>query len=402
MPEWYQLHHWEFSTARNYLNLKNPLPQNGEKEVILKIYRLFVGSTLYLAKQRRPDTTFTEMSGEEETTEQSLFKNITEEKIEYFEMVFVLTKRYCYDRLDPVTQRKVKLKADTSIIVNDEGDRKRVKDLEKQFLGTYRSAKVNMSVTVNFTNLTYQTDLFGYMNKEIKVGEPLWNATWHQFRDKYAPELREPMIEYRNLLNKWAKISGHKSAAHAWVQMFEVDMHEYEGIINQIAADLKNLYQKLHAYIRFKLREKYPELIEEKGLIPSHLTREMHGQVFLNLLDIALPYEGVEVDLKPKLEEKYGKNFTKIVELAEQFFQSFGFPELPASFYENSKFHKSDWPAGKAQCFPTTHFFYIPRDDIRIMMCGEPTTKDFYTIHHEIGHVYYLMAYANMTHIFYD
>ena len=47
------------------------------------------------------------MSGEEETTEQSLFKNITEEKIEYFEMVFVLTKRYCYDRLDPVTQRKV-------------------------------------------------------------------------------------------------------------------------------------------------------------------------------------------------------------------------------------------------------------------------------------------------------
>ena len=71
----------------------------------------------------------------------------------------------------------------------------------------------------------------------------------------------------------------------------------YEHMANSIQLGLAPLYKKLHAYLRFKLAEKYPELVDRKGLIPVHLTQDMFGLTWIHLLDILQPYEVKPISL---------------------------------------------------------------------------------------------------------
>ena len=55
------------------------------------------------------------------------------------------------------------------------------------------------------------------------------------------------------------------------------------------------------------------------------------------------------------------------------------------------------------KCPPKTWNAYVPRDDVRIEMCGvPPSMSSFTTIHHEMGHVHNYLLYSNQTHIYYE
>ena len=56
----------------------------------------------------------------------------------------------------------------------------------------------------------------------------------------------------------------------------------------------------------------------------------------------------------------------------------------------------------QAQCSALTQGLFVPRDDIRMQMCGNMDRRSLYTIFHEIGHVHYYLLYANQTHIYYQ
>ena len=99
-------------------------------------------------------------------------------------------------------------------------------------------------------------------------------------------------------------------------------------------------------------------------------------------MDDVQPYPGFRVDLNPKLKEKFGTNFTKMVRLADKYYQSIGFPELPKSFFEKSIFVESDAVNRKVlknlkinlkilglKCFPlltTTHFLSEKKNRVEI------------------------------------
>ena len=53
------------------------------------------------------------------------------------------------------------------------------------------------------------------------------------------------------------------------------------------------------------------------------------------------------MNFNPVLREMFGENTTKLAEMADKFFQSIGFPAVPAIFFEKSKFKLSDWPEGE-------------------------------------------------------
>ncbi|XP_075262682.1 angiotensin-converting enzyme-related protein-like [Convolutriloba macropyga] len=293
--------------------------------------------------------------------------------------------------------------ADKDSFVGFEVDYVRINNLEKTLFETFQLTKTNMTVIANYPNFSHSIDLMEYMQKT--AGEPLWKASWYEYRNKVAPRLRDSMIEYRDLKNKWARISGHKSLAHLWVETLEIELDVYENMVFKIAQDFKPFYKKMHAYLRFKLKEKYPDLVDEKGLIPVHLTKNMHGQEWNYWLDMLQPYgEGNNVNFNPVLREMFGENTTKLAEMADKFFQSIGFPAVPAIFFEKSKFKLSDWPEGEQpKCPPKTWNAYVPRDDVRIEMCGvPPSMSSFTTIHHEMGHVHNYLLYSNQTHIYYE
>ena len=49
----------------------------------------------------------------------------------------------------------------------------------------------------------------------------------------------------------------------------------------------------------------------------------------------------------------------------------------------------------QAGCGGRTKSFQWPRDDVRIYLCGKTNDQGLFTIFHEMGHVYYHLAFAN-------
>src|SRR3546814_741383 len=92
---------------------------------------------------------------------------------------------------------------------------------------------------------------------------------------------------------------------------------------------------------------------------------------------------------------------------AEDFYVSLGMPKLPASYWEKTQFvkprdrdvvcHASAWDmnmGGDPSAEP------VVGPDVRTKMCIKPTEEDLTTIYHELGHVYYYLAYGEQPPIF--
>ena len=88
-----------------------------------------------------------------------------------------------------------------------------------------------------------------------------------------------------------ASLSGWKNTPDAWAELFEISMDEYKADLDRIVNDFMGLYEKIHAYVRHKLSEKFPDMVEGSGLIPMHLTRHIRGENWQKLIDLVQPYE---------------------------------------------------------------------------------------------------------------
>jgi peptidyl-dipeptidase A len=89
------------------------------------------------------------------------------------------------------------------------------------------------------------------------------------------------------------------------------------------------------------------------------------------------------------------KGFTsrQVVRTAERFFRSLGMRELPPSFWNSSLFDEPP-PPREAVCHASAwDFTNGASDDVRLKMCVEITEEDLITAHHELGHLYYFLAY---------
>jgi peptidyl-dipeptidase A len=90
----------------------------------------------------------------------------------------------------------------------------------------------------------------------------------------------------------------------------------------------------------------------------------------------------------------------KMLEIADAFFQSLGLKKLPKAFWEKSVYVK---PKGvESSCHPSAYDMCLGRfgEDYRISMCAVVSQKDFATMHHELGHIQYMMQYAHQRYAF--
>jgi peptidyl-dipeptidase A len=161
---------------------------------------------------------------------------------------------------------------------------------------------------------------------------------------------------------------------------------------------VKPLYDSLHTYTRYKLRASYgPAVVPATGPIPAHLFGNMWSQTWNNLYPILKPASNKDTfDLTQTLvERKTGA--AEMSKYAERFYTSLGMETLPQTFWERSLLTK---PADREV---VCHASAWPMDgqlDVRMKMCITPTAEDFKTIHHELGHIYYYLAYRKQPHLF--
>jgi peptidyl-dipeptidase A len=223
-------------------------------------------------------------------------------------------------------------------------------------------------------------------------------AAWQGWHDNVGRAEREPFVRFVELANDGARGVGFENVATMWKSAYDMPPEAFEAETDRLYAQLKPLYEQLHCHTRRKLSQKYGERVVPKtGPIPAHLLGNMWAQSWGWLYRELEPFPGeapVNVDAalaKPAFDER------KMVQVAEGFYTSLGFPSLPATFWERSMFSK---PAGKEVVCHASAWDVTYSNDLRIKMCIQKTQEDLDVIHHELGHNFYFAAYYKLPTLF--
>ena len=245
---------------------------------------------------------------------------------------------------------------------------------------------------------------------------------WHTI----SRPMRQDYVRFVELVNEGARDMGYADAGEMWRSGYDMSPVEIAAEADRLWGQVKPLYEQLHCYARTRLEAQYPDRGSVDGLLPAHLMGNMWQQDWSNLWDILAPYpDAGGLDVSGALQAQYEQGLdqrlaglealptpaerveierqaerdiaVRMTRRAEDFYTSLGMPELPDPFWANSMLikprdrdvvcHASAWPMDMA-------------DDVRIKMCIEPNEEDFTTVYHELGHIYYYLAYKDQPPLF--
>ena len=90
-----------------------------------------------------------------------------------------------------------------------------------------------------------------------------------------------------------------------------------------------------------------------------------------------------------------GKSPEWIVQQAERFYTSLGWPALPRSFWAKSDLYQLPADSTRKKNTHASAWHIDSDQDVRSLMNVVPNFRWFETSHHELGHIYYYLAYSN-------
>jgi peptidyl-dipeptidase A len=217
---------------------------------------------------------------------------------------------------------------------------------------------------------------------------------WHAI----APPMRKRFARLVDLGNQGAKEMGFANVGAMWRSNYDMPPDDFAREVDRLWGQVRPLYVSLHAYVRWKLAEKYgKDLVREDAPIPAHLLGNMWSQEWNNIYPLLAPADaGSGPDVGAALRAK-NVDAQGMVRYAEGFFKSLGFEPLPATFWERSLFTK---PRDREVVCHASAWDVDFKDDLRIKVCIEPNAEDFTTVHHELGHNFYQRAYNNLSPLF--
>jgi peptidyl-dipeptidase A len=223
--------------------------------------------------------------------------------------------------------------------------------------------------------------------KEMWVG-------WH----KISPPLKQRYARFVELANKGAQEQGFKDVGALWRSNYDMPPDAFAAEMERLWQQVKPLYLSLHTYVRGQLVKKYgPNIVPKDGPIPAHLLGNMWSQEWGNIYDVVKPAQGDSgIDLTAILKQR-NTDAKQMVRYGEGFFTSLGLEKLPETFWQRSLFTK---PQDRDVVCHASAWDIDNQKDVRIKMCIKVTAEDFNTIHHELGHNYYQMAYAHQSPVY--
>ncbi|KAM9860403.1 angiotensin-converting enzyme 2 [Aulostomus maculatus] len=232
---------------------------------------------------------------------------------------------------------------------------------------------------------------------------------WEGWRKEVGKRMRPLYEDYVVLKNEAAKLNGFEDYGDYWRYNYETidedSPFNYTG--DQLMEDVRSiyrqilpLYKELHAYVRAKLMDVYKGHIDSQGPLPAHLLGDMWGRFWTNLYALSIPYpHRPAIDVSNTMVEK-GWTVTQMFKEAENFFVSVGLYKMNENFWNDSMLEKPK-DGRKVVCHPTA-WDMGNGEDFRIKMCTKVNMDDFLTVHHEMGHNQYQMAYSNLSYLLRD
>src|SRR3984893_10180091 len=158
---------------------------------------------------------------------------------------------------------------------------------------------------------------------------------WHAI----APPMRQRYRRLVELGNQGAKEMGFADVGAMWRSNYDMPPDDFSKELDRLWTQVRPLYVSLHAYVRWKLAEKYGrEVVPEDAPIPAHLLGNMWAQEWNNIYPLLAPANaatGPDVDAVLKAKNIDAK---AMVHYGEAFFTSLGFEPLPSTFWDGLLF----------------------------------------------------------------
>lgn len=197
-----------------------------------------------------------------------------------------------------------------------------------------------------------------------------------------GPALKDGLVTLRDLRNETAASMGYSSFFALEVGEYGMTSAEMMRLMIELIGGIKPLYQELHCWVKHELAARYGEPVPRR--IPAHWLGNKWAQAWPGLVE-GIDLDGLVADKDPEWMIRQG----------ERFYVSMGFEPLPDSFWARSDLFAL--PAGSTR-IKNTHAsaWHIDLDqDVRALMSVAPTFDWLQTTHHELGHIYYYLAYAD-------
>ena len=248
---------------------------------------------------------------------------------------------------------------------------------------------------------------------------------WHTI----SQPMRKDYTRFVELVNTGAKDMGFADTGELWRSGYDMAPAEIAAETDRLWLQVKPLYEQLHCYTRTQLEKKYGDKGHVAGgMLPAHLMGNMWQQDWGNLWPIVQPYSDEQAGnlditgtLKKARDAKEVADLNKfkgdpspeeradieraadldaakrMTERAQDFYTSLGMPKLPESYWQKTQFIK---PRDRDVVCHASAWDINMEGDVRTKMCIKPNEEDFTTIYHELGHVYYYLAYNDLPPIF--
>ena len=223
-------------------------------------------------------------------------------------------------------------------------------------------------------------------------------AAWLGWRTVSVP-MREDYQRFAELTTEGALELGYNDMGEMWRSGYDMSPTQFESEVERLWGQAKPLYEQLHCYVRNRLADHYgDDRVPRDGPIPAHLLGNMWSQEWTPVYDLLEPFPGAgNLDVTAALEEQ-GYDARRVAEAGERFFVSMGMPELPETFWERSMLQR---PRDRdVVCHASAWNMDPANNDVRIKQCIVPTEDEFTTVHHELGHIYYYLAYNHLPNLY--
>ena len=224
-------------------------------------------------------------------------------------------------------------------------------------------------------------DIDRILNKENDLAKRL--AAWESSKE-VGKVLKDGLENLQRLRNKTVQALGYDDYFTYQVSDYGMTTEEMMALMLKINRELRPLFRELHTWTRYELAKRYNQPVPD--LIPAHWLPNRWGQDWSGLVEV----EGIDLD---GVIEAKGAEW--ITEQAERFYISLGFDAMPKSFYELSDLYPLPQGAAYSKNNHASAWHLDYENDVRSLMSVEANTEWYETVHHELGHIYYYMAYTN-------
>ncbi|MFL5456769.1 MAG: M2 family metallopeptidase [Myxococcales bacterium] len=295
-------------------------------------------------------------------------------------------------KLDPETARMLYLLRTGSSLAAPADPRRRLEltTLAARLEGLYGKGKYCKGGKCR--DLEELSDVIG-KSRDPKELLDAWTG-WHAI----AREMRPLYTRFVELANEGAREIGFSDTGAMWRAGYDMPPEQFPAEMDRLWAQVKPLYDDLHCYVRGRLQEKYgKDLVKDDKPIPAHLLGNMWAQEWTKIYPLVEPYpDAAQLDVTSAMT-RMGLTPEKMMAIGMGFFTSIGFPELPRTFWTRSLMQK---PRDRDVVCHASAWDIDGAEDVRIKMCVKIEEEDLVTIHHELGHLYYNLAYAKQPFLF--